>query len=176
MVFLLEDIAAIEKDRRTDLGIVENVTYVQASNDILHGTKTNKAIHDIIEPFVEAAKYYVWGGEVIGILGVFTDTFLNAGMWGNENIPGKKINVCLKYGALGSVIKFQDEGNGFDYHSEIQKLEKGEKHDFSHNGGGMRKFHGYQGFVAYHGCGNLISVATRVFSMEEFNKFSASGR
>jgi len=176
MVFLLQDITKIENDRRTDMGIVENFTHVQLSGDIFQDPEAHKAIHEIMEKYVEVTKYYVWGGEVVGILGVFTDAFLNAGMWGNGNEPGKSIKVCLKYGVFGSVVTIQDEGNGFDYHSQIKKLENGEIHNFSRNGGGMRKFNEYHGFVAYHGCGNLISVATRVFSMDEFDKFSASDR
>src|SRR3989344_9383547 len=90
MVFLLEDIAKIEEDRKTDLGIVENFTHIQASNDIIQDPKSHKAILEIMEQYVEAAQYYVWGMQVVGILGVFTDAFLNAGMWGNGNEPGKK--------------------------------------------------------------------------------------
>lgn len=176
MVFLLEDIAKIEADRRIDLGIVEEFTHVQKSDNIIQDPETHKAISKIMEQYVNAAQYYVWGNEVIGILGVFSDAFLNAGMWGNKNMPGKKIKISLGYGPFGSLVKVQDEGDGFNFRSQIQKLNSGEKHNFSRNGGGMRKFHEYQGLIAYHENGNLFSVSTRIFSMEEFEKFAAYGK
>jgi hypothetical protein len=173
MVFLLEDIAKIEDDRRTDLGIVENFTHLQKTRSIIQDPKAHDAILDITLQYLKAAKHYVWGRESIDFLGVFADAFMNAGMWGNEDMPGRFIRVCVKYGLLGSVATIQDQGCGFDYNSQIRKLEEGEMHDFSRHGGGMRKFHEYQGCVSYHGCGNLISIATKAFSFEEFDRFCA---
>src|SRR3989338_6888815 len=137
MVFVLDDIAKIETDRRTD----ENFTYVQPSDNITRDPRTIGKIHEIMEQYVAGAQYYVWSQDTGGVLGVFTDAFLNAGWWGNRDIPGKKVQVCIKYGINGSVIYVEDEGSGFDYRTQIEKLQRGEQHDFSNRGGGLRKFH-----------------------------------
>ncbi len=176
MVFVLDDIAKIETDRRTDRGIVENFTYVQPSDNITRDPKTIKEIHKIMEQYVEAAQYYVWNPDTGGVLGVFTDAFLNAGWWGNNDIPGKRIQVCIKYGIYGSVIYVEDEGIGFDYKTQIDKLQRGEQHDFTNRGGGLREFHASALHVAYHGGGNKISIATKVSLDDELRRFLSSER
>lgn len=173
MVFVLEDIAKIEMDRNMNTAIVDSFTYVQPS-DVLRDMKTNDKIHTIMEGYVEAAQHYVWNSDIGDVLSVFTDSFLNAGMWGNKNISGKRIQVCIKYGLFGSVIYVEDEGQGFDYKAQIEKLQRGEQHDFSNNGGGLRKFHESVLYISYHGCGNKISIATRVSSQEELRDFLRS--
>lgn len=176
MVFVLDDIAKIETDRRIDRGIVENFTYVQPSDNIIRDSRTVEKIHTIMEQYVAAAQYYVWSQDTGGVLGVFTDSFINAGWWGNKNIPGKRIQVCIKYGLFGSVIYVEDEGVGFDYRTQIEKLQRGEQHNFFNNGGGLRKFHASGLHVSYHGCGNKISIATKVSSEEELRRFLKSRR
>lgn len=176
MVFVLEDIAKIETDRMAARGVVENFTYVQPSDSIRKDPRTLDKISQIIEHYVAARRHYVWSQDTIGVLGVFADAFLNAGWWGNRDVPGKIIQVCIKYGVYGSVIYVEDEGIGFDYRTQINKLQRGEQHDFTNNGGGLRKFHASLLHVAYHGSGNKISIATRVFTDDEILSFLSSKR
>lgn len=173
MVFVLEDIAKIETDRQIHAKLTEAKEHTQTGTDILKDPDTASVINSILEPYVNVADVYVWGDSMIGVLGVFTDAFLNAGMWGNRDTPDKKITVTLKYGFLGSVIYVEDEGEGFDYLSQIHKLQTDESHDFSHNGGGMKKFHESNLQIAYHGRGNLISIASPVFTLDETIDYSS---
>ena len=175
MVFILEEIARIESDRRIQHDLNETRVHVQAS-EFFKDTDTFRVIDSMLENYVNYAQHYVWDGSIISILGVFTDAFLNAGMWGNQNTPKKKITVQLKYGILGSVIYIADEGEGFDYLTEIGKVQRGEKHTCHHNGGGLRKFHESNLHIAYHGKGNVISIATPVFTQEEVNRFLERSR
>ncbi|MBS3102537.1 ATP-binding protein [Candidatus Woesearchaeota archaeon] len=172
MVFILEDIAKIEADRMTEGMVVENFTHIQRSNDVFGDPRTVREINRIMEWYVQAAQYYVWNSDIHDVLGVFADAFLNAGLWGNKNVPEKRIEVCIKYGLLGSVIYLEDEGKGFDYKTQVEKLQRGEKHNFSRNGGGLRKFHRSHLHVSFHDCGNKISIATRISSEEELDRFS----
>ena len=172
MVFLLEDLAKIEQDRGVHLiYISEEDVHVQSSNDILRDSRTPGVINDTLEPFIVNAGYYCWGVVLPPILSVFTDAFLNAGMWGNRNVIGKKITTTFKYGSYGGVICIRDEGEGFDFRGQIDKIKKGETHIYGHNGGGLRKFSQSPLFISYHGVGNLISIATPVFSKQEFLDF-----
>lgn len=90
MVFVLEDIAKIEADRYIQPDLTETHVHTQTGTDILTDPNTVRVIQSILEPYVEFAEYYVWGRSTGGVLGVFTDAFLNAGMWGNKDTPGKK--------------------------------------------------------------------------------------
>ncbi len=171
MVFLLEDIAKIEAERGIESGLTETYIHLQRTTDIFMEPETAKVINSIMEPYCQFAEFYVWGKSIIGVLGVFTDAFLNAGMWGNNNTPGKKITATMKYGIFGSAIYVEDEGEGFDYLTQIRKLSNGESHNYSHHGGGMRKFNESHLLISYHGKGNLISIASPVFTLDDANQF-----
>lgn len=172
MVFVLEDIAKIELDRKIFTDLDETHVHTQTTDNMLDDPKLHKTVESILYPYLNFAENYVWHIGLGGILGVFRDAFLNAGLWGNRNTPGKRITTTIKYGYFGSVIYVQDEGSGFDYLIQIGKLQKGEPHDYQNNGGGMRKFYRSSLQIAYHGNGNLISIATRVFSDDDITHFS----
>jgi len=175
MVFVLDDIAKIESDRKFIPALEEVHIHTQASNDMIRDGKIiDKVIYDILESYVNYANIHVWGKESIGTLGVFTDAFLNAGIWGNNNTPGKNITTTIRYGLFGSVIFIEDEGQDFDYQSRIDKLQSGESHEYQRNGGGMKKFNDTHLHIAYHGKGNLISIATKVFSSDEVIEFNTT--
>lgn len=182
MVFVLEDLAELEKYRRIIDSNTEEHTYVQTPafcDEIIRLRDDNRksvgqisrAIESILEDFIEFKQYYVWGKSTQGILDVFQDAFINAAMWGNQAVPGKKIDIKFKYGLYGNIIIIGDKGNGFDYQSRISSIQEGKAHDYEHHGGGMRKFHNSMLFLAYHNDGNLLSIATKIFSKEEFYKF-----
>ena len=172
MVFILETIAKIESDRQIYTDLDETRTHTQTTNNILDDPNLLKVVELILEPYVNFAENYVWRYGIADIIGVYRDAFLNAGMWGNKNIPGKRVTTTIKYGYLGSVIYVEDEGNGFDYSTQINKLNRKERHDYQNNGGGMRKFFKSPLHIAYHGNGNKISIATRVFSEDDITQFS----
>lgn len=160
MVFVFETEAKIEADRRIDGSMIDKFSFIQSSENIVGDLNALWRINDIIEEYLEAAKCYLWDQNTIGTLVVFTHAFLNAGCWGNRDIPGKIICGNIKYGSLGSVISIQDEGKGFDYRSQIEKLLRGERHDFANNGRGLINFNRSNLHIAYHGNGNRISIAT----------------
>ena len=177
MVFVLDDIAKIENERKVEQRtVIENFTYLQPLDNITRDQDALREIQNIMDQYVSAAQHYVWNSGTGGVLGVFTDAFLNAGWWGNKDIPGKRIRTCIKYGILGSIIYVEDEGEGFDYNTQIEKLQRGEQHDFTHRGGGMRKFHRSPLHIAYHGGGNKMSIATKVFSEDELLTFVGRGK
>ena len=172
MVFRLESIAKIESARQIYADLDETHAYTQTTNNILDDPNLLEAVESVLEPYVNFAENYVWRSGIADVIGVYRDAFVNAGMWGNRNIPGKRITTTIKYGYLGSVIYVEDEGNGFDYLAQINKLESGGRHDYQNNGGGMRKFFRSPLHIAYHGNGNKISIATRAFSKNYITHFS----
>ncbi|MEA3514477.1 MAG: hypothetical protein U9R34_03305 [Nanoarchaeota archaeon] len=182
MVFVLENLVELEKDRRIIYSNTEEHTYVQTPefcDEIIRLREDNRksvgqisrAIELILEDYIEFKRYYVWGKNTQGILDVFQDAFINAAMWGNQAVSGKRIEVKFNYGLYGSVILIGDEGNGFDYQSRILSLQEDNGHDYEHQGGGMRKFHNSRLFLANHSDGSLLSISTKIFSKEEFYKF-----
>lgn len=182
MVFVLENLAELEKDRRIIDSNTEEHTYVQTPefcDEIIRLREDNRksvgqisrAIETMIEDYIEFKQHYVWGKSTYGILDVFQDAFINAAMWGNQAVPGKRIEVEFNYGLYGSVVLVGDKGDGFDYQSRVLSLQEGRGHDYGHHGGGMRKFNNSGLFFAYHDKGNLLSISTKIFSREEYYKF-----
>jgi len=182
MVLVLEDLAELEKDRRIIYSNTKEHTYVQTPefcDEIIRLRDNNRksvgqisrAIESSLEEYIEFKQYYVWGKSINRVLDVFQDAFINAAMWGNQAVPGKMIEVKFKYGLYGSVVLVGDKGDGFDYQSRILSLQEGKNHAYEHNGGGMRKFNKSRLFFAYHSNGSLLSIATKIFSREEYYKF-----
>ncbi|MCK5025273.1 MAG: hypothetical protein KAS15_01685 [Nanoarchaeota archaeon] len=182
MVFILEDLAELEKDRRIIYSNTKEHTYVQTPefcDEIIRLRDDNRksvgqisrAIESSLEDYIEFKQYYVWGKSINGVLDVFQDAFINAAMWGNQAVPGKIIDVKFKYGLYGSVVLVGDKGDGFDYQSRILSLQECKGHDSEHQGMGMKKFHNSGFFFAYHSNGSLLSIATKIFSREEYYKF-----
>jgi len=166
MVFVLEDITKIEADRIIGKDSIVEPHEHRVVEDFFQAGATVRAINRTLETYVAVAPNYQWQGKVIGCLSVFTDAFLNAGMWGNQSVPGKKIKTTIKYGWAGSVIYVEDEGEGFDFAARIAKLEQGQTHDYHHHGGGMTKFHESKFSIGYHGKGNIISISTPLSAEE----------
>ncbi len=171
MVFSLEDIAKIEAERGVFSDLTETHIYNQETANMLDDPDIIKKIHGIIEPYLTRAENYVWSRETGDMYTVFRDAFLNAGMWGNRDIPGKKITVTMKYGLFGSVIYVEDEGEGFDFLAQIERLSEKGKHEYHHRGGGMRKFYETPLQIGYHRNGNIISLSSRVYSLDEVQTF-----
>ena len=169
MVFFFEDKKTIE-DRCDvvpgDLGRTH--TYQPKSSPLLARENApqifshdfSDALYDMIQ---EASRYissFRFDFTLLSDLqDVLPDAVLNGVLRGNEGDLTKKVRTTMKFGALGFVVYVRDEGNGFDYRTRVGDHRLGGR-NYQNKGLGFARFEYSPLFVAYHGCGNELSIAT----------------
>lgn len=72
------------------------------------------------------------------------EVIVNAGVHGNKRDPHKKVKITRYYGKKGIVYSIEDEGDGFDIQTTVEKFRKSEK------------------YHSLHGCGLLILNYTKM--------------
>jgi hypothetical protein len=176
MVFVLENIAKIESDRELDKDAYEielspfiQRSWVKRKGNLASNPKVYSAIDDIHECYSENGIQHGWHRSFDGSVIVMYHGLMNSIYWGNKHKYGKKVTTTLKFGKLGCVISMQDEGEGFDFQRRIKIIQDnyqkglipvGDRSTSSNVGRGMIHFHESMANIAYHGNGNLFSIAT----------------
>jgi len=173
MVFTLEDIAKIESDRGIDPGVdahkigdtlVKKFIFEHDSLPVKLvpplDTPAHKHIYSILEYYDDNSTDLEWSKSFHGITTALMHAFENAAVWGNRNVKGKEIVTTLKFGPRGGVTYVQDEGEGFDFKNAIAKVQESPVDHKLVDCKGIEFFNRYNCHVAYHGNGNLISIAT----------------
>lgn len=173
MALLLEERVKIEADRLIEpenTAVNDRVTLVQPGNTLARGTQVLDLIHDrFLDEYLRNARGYRWYVKTFDTLRIVSEAIVNAMLWGNHDLPEKRVFVDIEYGLLGSAIFIRDEGNGFDYRTAIERYHHGEKY-FQRRGGGMRNYDETPLVVSFHGLGNIVSIATPPITREEMMK------
>jgi len=160
MVFALEEMVNIEGDRNIGVDSTVETHEFVADRTFNNCGYLTRIIDKILTNYLDVVKQNEWGVSHFDVTDVFAEAFYNAGRYGNQDVIGKKIKVTIKYSSVGGVIYVEDEGEGFDFRTQITKIEKGERHEHHHFGTGMKKLHSSKLSISYHRTGNIISIAT----------------
>lgn len=170
MTLLLEERAKIEADRLIEpdnTAVNDRITLVQPGNTLARGTQVLDLIHDrFLDEYLTTARRYQWYERTFDTFRIVSEAVVNAMLWGNYDLPQKRVFVDIEYGLLGSAIFIRDEGRGFDYRTTIERYCAGEKY-FQRRGGGMRTYDESPLSVSFHGSGNIVSIATPPITREE---------